>query len=226
MLTSAPEVLRQHFSYPERPDFPPRYNVAPAQPVAIVRLVAGKRQFALVRWGLIPTWVKDPREFALLINARIEGVLDKPSFRNAIRRRRCLVPADGFYEWQKTARGKRPFAVRPRAAGPVAFAGIWETWADRDGGEIDTMAIITCPANKTLAKVHDRMPAVVRPEHFDAWLDAEKVDAETALALIGSAPDDFFEVYEISTRVNKAEHEGPDLIERVIEASSPRKRGP
>ncbi len=215
MLTSAPEVLRRHFSYSEQPDFPPRYNVAPAQPVAIVRQVAGKRQFALVRWGLIPSWVKDPREFALLINARIEGVLDKPSFRNAIRRRRCLVPADGFYEWQKTARGKRPFAVRPRAAGPLAFAGVWETWADCDGGEIDTMAIITCPANPTLAKVHDRMPAVVRPEHFDAWLDTEKIDAETALALLGPTPEDFFKAYEISTRVNKAEHEGPDLIEPV-----------
>lgn len=220
MLNSAPATLRAHFRYPELPNFPPRYNVAPTQPVAIVRQVAGKRKFALVRWGLIPAWVKDPREFALLINARVEGVLDKPSFRNAIRRRRCLVPADGFYEWQKTARGKRPFAIRPRAPGPVAFAGIWETWADRDGGEIDTMAIITCPANKTLATVHDRMPAVVRPEHFDAWLDAEKVDAETALALIGPAPEDFFETYEISTRVNKAGHEGPELIE-PLKAPSP-----
>jgi putative SOS response-associated peptidase YedK len=213
MLTSTLEMLRKQFGYAGRRDISPRYNIAPGQPVEIVRLVKGKRELVPVRWGLIPSWVKDPREFALLINARIEGVLDKPSFRNAIRRRRCLVPADGFYEWQKTARGKRPFAIRPSADGPVAFAGIWETWADRDGGEIDTMAIITCPANKTLASIHDRMPALVPPEHYDAWFDAEKVDAETALALIGPAPEDFFEAYEVSTRVNKAEHEGSELVE-------------
>jgi putative SOS response-associated peptidase YedK len=212
MLTSAPEILQKQFGYVERRDIPPRYNIAPGQPVEIVRLVRGKREFVPVRWGLIPSWVKDPREFSLLINARIESVLDKPSFKNAIRRRRCLVPADGFYEWQKAASRKRPFVIRPRAGDPVAFAGIWETWADRDGGEIGTMAIITCPANKTLAKVHDRMPAIVRPEHFDAWLDVEKVDAETALALIGTVPEDFFEAFEVSTRVNKAENEGPELI--------------
>jgi putative SOS response-associated peptidase YedK len=216
MLSSAPETLQKQFGYGERREIPPRYNIAPGQPVEIVRQVAGKRELVPMRWGLIPSWVKDPREFALLINARIEGILDKPSFRNAIRRRRCLVPADGFYEWQKTARGKRPFAVRPPAGGPIAFAGIWETWADRDGGEFDTMAIITCPANKTLAKVHDRMPAVVPPEHFDAWLDVEKVDAETALALLGPAPEDFFEAFEVSTRVNKAENEGPELIKPLV----------
>ncbi len=211
MLSSAPEALQKQFGYAERRAIPPRYNIAPEQPVEIVRQVAGKRELVPVRWGLIPSWVKDPREFARLINARIEGVLDKPSFKNAIRRRRCLVPADGFYEWRKAAGRKRPFAIRPRAGGPVAFAGIWETWTDPQGGEIDTMAIITCPANRTLAPIHDRMPAVVPPEHFDAWLD-EKVDAKTALALIGPAPEDFFEAYEISTRVNRAENEGPELI--------------
>ena len=215
VITSSPESIRRVFAYEDQPNFPPRYNVAPTQPVPIVRLVAGKRRFALMRWGLIPSWVKDPREFALLINARIEGLTDKPSFRAAVKRRRCLVPADGFYEWQKAGKVKRPFFIRPRAGGPIAFAGLWETWADRDGGEIDTMAIVTCAANKTLAPIHDRMPAIVQPEHFDAWLDAEKVEAKQAVALLGPAPDDLLVAEEISTRVNNVRNDGPELIAPV-----------
>ncbi|MDO8533219.1 MAG: SOS response-associated peptidase [Xanthobacteraceae bacterium] len=222
VIISTPETLLRLLGFVERPNFPPRYNVAPTQPVPIVRLVAGKRRFALVHWGLIPSWVKDPREFALLINARIEGLTDKPSFRAAVKRRRCLVPADGFYEWQKAGKAKRPFFIRPRAGGPIAFAGLWETWADRDGGEIDTMAIVTCAANKTLAPIHDRMPAIVAPKNFDAWLDAEKVEAKTAIALLGPAPDDLLEVQEISTRVNNARNDGPELIAAVTAGSSAR----
>jgi putative SOS response-associated peptidase YedK len=215
ILSSAPEAVRRLCGYADRPEFPPRYNVAPSQPVLIVRLVNGERRSALVRWGLIPSWVRDPREFALLINARVEGLLEKPSFKAAIRRRRCLVPADGFYEWQRTGRAKRPFVVRPRAGGPICFAGIWETWMDPEGGEIETMAILTRPADKTVALIHDRMPVVVAPEHFDAWLDCVNVDAETALALVGALPEDFFEAYEISPRVNRAENDGAELIEPV-----------
>src|SRR5437868_14092163 len=127
-ILSAPETIRALFAYQERPNFPPRYNVAPSQPIPIVRLVDGVRQFALVRWGLIPAWVKDPRAFSLLINARGDSVLDKPAFRAAMRRRRCLVPADGFYEWKAEGDRRRPFAIRPRHGGPIAFAGLWEVW--------------------------------------------------------------------------------------------------
>jgi putative SOS response-associated peptidase YedK len=212
VITSSPESIRRFLAYEDQPNFPPRYNVAPTQPVPIVRLEAGRRRFVLMRWGLIPSWVKDPREFALLINARIEGLTDKPSFRAAVKRRRCLVPADGFYEWQKAGKAKRPFFIRPRAGGPVAFAGLWETWADRDGGEVDTMAIVTSAANKTLAPIHDRMPVIISPEHFDAWLDAEKVEAKIAIALLGPAPDDLLVAEEISTRVNNVRNDGPELI--------------
>ncbi len=215
VITSSPDSIRRFLAYEDQPNFPPRYNVAPTQPVPIVRLEAGRRRFVLMRWGLIPSWVKDPKEFALLINARIEGLTDKPSFRAAVKRRRCLVPADGFYEWQKAGKAKRPFFIRPRAGGPIAFAGLWETWADRDGGEIDTMAIVTCAANKTLAPIHDRMPAIVAPEHFDAWLDAEKVEAKAAVALLGPAPDDLLVAEEISTRVNNVRNDGPELIAPV-----------
>jgi putative SOS response-associated peptidase YedK len=214
-LTTPPEAMRRLFRYREQPNFPPRYNIAPTQPIAIVRLKEGAREFALVRWGLIPSWVKDPRKFALCINARAETLLDKPSFRAAVRYRRCLVPADGCYHWQPAERTKRPFHVHPREGGPIAFAGIWETWSDPAGGEIDTCAIVTVPANGAMRPIHDRMPAVVAPEHFDAWLDADKVDAETAVALLTPAAEDFWEAQEISPRVNKVANDDEKVIEPV-----------
>ena len=125
------------------PTFPPRYNVAPTQPIAIVRLVDGKRQFALVRWGLLPSWVKDPKTFTLLINARGESVTEKPAFRAAMKRRRCLIPADGFYEWQAAGARKQPFYVRAKSGAPLAFAGLWETWTGPNGEELETAAIVT-----------------------------------------------------------------------------------
>src|SRR3984893_5416030 len=125
VITSSPEAIRALFRYPEQPNFPPRYNVAPTQPVPIVRISERARAFALVRWGLIPAWVKDPRGFSLLINARGETVGEKPAFRNAMQRRRCLFPADGFYEWKPDGERKRPHFIRPRGGGPIAFAGLW-----------------------------------------------------------------------------------------------------
>src|SRR5262252_9363970 len=127
-IISAPEAIRALFGYEEAPNFPPRYNVAPTQPVPIVQLTEGQRRFALVRWGLLPAWVKDPRSFSLLINARAESVNDKPAFRNAMKRRRCLVPADGFYDWKAEGGRRRPFVVRPKDRAPIAYAGLWETW--------------------------------------------------------------------------------------------------
>jgi len=188
VITSPADAIRALFGYADRPNFPPRYNVAPTQPIPIVRLEAGKRAFALVRWGFLPSWVKDPRTFSLLVNARGESVLDKPAFRNAVRRRRCLVPADGFYEWSDT-RPRRPFYVRPKAGGPIAFAGLWETWTGPNGEEVDTAAILTTRSNRSLAAIHDRMPVIVPPEAFNLWLDCAAVDATTAAALFLPAPD-------------------------------------
>ena len=134
-ITSAPEAIRALFRYREQPNFPARYNVAPTQPVPIVRMVEGERQFALVRWGLIPAWVKDPKGFSLLINARAESVNDKPAFQNSMKRRRCLFPADGFYEWKAHGNTKRPYLARSTAGGPIAFAGLWETWIGPNAGQ-------------------------------------------------------------------------------------------
>jgi putative SOS response-associated peptidase YedK len=216
-VTSAPEAIRALFGYPEQPNFPPRYNIAPTQPIAIVRLVDGKRQFALVRWGLLPPWVKDPKNFSLLINARGESLTDKPAFSAAVKRRRCLVPADGFYEWKagKAGKaGKQPYFVRAKSGGPIAFAGLWETWMGPNGEELETAAIVTTRANRTLGGIHDRMPAIVPPDAFNLWLDCAHVDVETAMTLVTPAPDAVLEAYEVSTAVNRTANDNPKLVER------------
>ncbi|HTV35659.1 MAG TPA: SOS response-associated peptidase [Xanthobacteraceae bacterium] len=212
VITSSPAAIRALFGYPEQPNFPARYNVAPTQPIAVVRLHEGRRQFALMRWGLIPSWVKDPKTFSLLINARGESVIDKPAFRAAMRRRRCLIPADGFYEWKEIGGRKQPYFVHMRTGGPFAFAGLWETWTGPNGEEMDTAAIVTTSANRTLSAIHDRMPVIVPPDAFDFWLDSAKVDAQTAAALIVPAREDLFEGYEISTAVNRVANDSPALI--------------
>ena len=222
VITSPAAAVRALFAYQELPNFPPRYNVAPTQPIPIVRVANGKRSFALARWGFLPAWVKDPKRFALLVNARGEFALDKPAFRNAMRRRRCLVPADGFYEWQAVRAGKpgRPYFVRPKAAGPIALAGLWETWTGPSGEELDTATIVTTQANRLLAPIHSRMPVIVAPGAFDLWLDCAKVDARTAAAVIAPAAEDLLECYEVSAAVNRADNDSPELIAPVSAASS------
>ncbi len=215
-VTTAPEAMRALFRYLEQPNFPPRYNVAPTQPVAIVRMVEGKREFALVRWGLIPAWVKDPRGFSLLINARGESVLDKPAFRNAMKRRRCLFPADGFYEWKREGDRKQPYFVRLKSGQPMAFAGLWETWSGPNGEELETAAIVTTAASRSIAHIHDRMPVIVAPEAFDFWLDPN-VDAQTASAVIAPAPDAALEAYEVSSAVNRTANDSRELLEPLRE---------
>jgi putative SOS response-associated peptidase YedK len=219
-VTSAPEAIRALFRYGERPNFPPRFNIAPSQPIAIVRLAEGKRQFALVRWGLLPSWVKDPEAFKLLINARGESVADKPAFRAAMRRRRCLIPADGFYEWRATGKAKQPYYIRRKDGAAFAFAGLWETWTGPSGEELETAAIVTTQANRTLAPIHERMPVIVPEQAFDLWLDAASVDAEAAAALIAPAPDDLLEAFAVSTAVNRVANDNAALIEPVAEPAA------
>lgn len=225
VIISTPQAIRAMFGYGELPNFPPRYNVAPTQPIPIVRLHDGKRAFALMRWGMLPSWVKDPKTFPLLLNARGESVLEKPAFRHAMRRRRCLIPTDGFYEWQ-VGPPKRPYFVRAKRdangdAPPLAFAGLYETWIGPNGEEIDTAAIITTRANRTLSAIHDRMPVFVPPAAFDLWLDCANVEADVAAALIAPAEDDLLEAYEVSTAVNRVANNSAALIEPAS-AQAPR----
>lgn len=192
-LTLPPEAARTYFRYGEFPNFPPRPDIRPTQPVPVVTLSEGARHFMLMRWGFIPGFVKDEKEFPLLINARSETAFEKPSFRNAIRRRRCLFVADAFYEWMalddvanpaRTYAGsapgratrkiiKRPYRIFRPDGEPLAMGGIYETWVSPNGSEIDTCAILTTSANGVVSAIHDRMPVILDAEDFEAWLSPE-----------------------------------------------------
>ena len=214
-LTASPEEVRELFEYLEQPNFPPRYNIAPTQPIAVVRQGPAGRQFALVRWGLIPSWVKDPQSFTLLINARSETAATKPSFRSAFKRRRCLVPASGFYEWQRRSDGKQPYWVRPRHGGPIGFAGLWETWIGADGSEMDSAAILTTEANAAIHHIHHRMPVVIQPKDFARWLDTDETQAGDLNDLLTAPDDDYFEAIPVSNRVNAVRNDDADNQEPV-----------
>lgn len=218
-LVASPDEVKAYFRHETDDDFPPRANIAPSQPVAIVRRNArAKRELALVRWGLIPPWVKDPRAFTMLINARGESAAEKPSFRGAMRHRRCLVPASGFYEWTGPKGGRRPHLIRPRAGGLMALAGLWEHWQGADGGEIETMAILTVAANGTMSALHDRMPAILGREHFEAWLDCASGSSIEAADLLLPAPDELLEIVAVTPKLNSSLYDGPVMEEPMQRA--------
>lgn len=210
-LTAAPEDVRALFEYIDMPNFPARYNIAPTQPIATVRQESGKRRFQLVRWGLIPSWVKDPASFTLLINARSETAADKPSFRASMRHHRCLVPASGFYEWRRTPQGKQAFWITPADGGIMAMAGLWNTWSDPSGGDIDTGAMLTTEANGMMAPIHHRMPVILQQDQFADWLDTGNVPVKEAVRMLVPAPDDYLVARPVSDRVNKVANDDPDL---------------
>lgn len=219
-LTASPEDVRALFGYEDQPNFPPRYNIAPTQPIAIVRNERGERRFALVRWGLMPGWVKDPSSFSLLINARSETAEEKPAFRGSMRHNRCLVPASGFYEWRKVGDGpKQPYWIAPRDGGLVAFAGLWSDWASAEGSQIDTGAILTTQANATLKPIHHRMPVVIAPQDFERWLDTAHTEPRHVRDLLKPPPDDLFEAVPVSTRVNAVANDDGALHDPVEPAT-------
>ena len=213
-LTHSPAAVRDWFSYVEEPDFPPRYNIAPSQPVAVVHADFTARHFTLMRWGFIPAFVKDTSSYPLLINIRSETVQEKPSFRNAFARRRCLLPADGFYQWQAGGRQKQPFLLRRPDRGLFAIGAIWETWSGMDGGEIDTVGMLTTDANGTLAALGDRSPIIIEKEAASLWLDPLTRPANAA-KLLHPPPADAFELVRIGHYVNRADNEGPQVQERA-----------
>ena len=189
----------------------PRYNVAPTQSVLTVTNREG-RQAEYMRWGLIPSWAKDATIGNRMINARGETVAQKPSFRNALQRRRCLVLADGFYEWQKVAKGKRPMRIVLKSREPFAFAGLWESWRDPEGETIRSCAIVTTQANDLLSPIHERMPVILPRELEEFWLDGDVTDSGALTDVLAPYPDETMDYYQVSTLVNKATNNGPDLI--------------
>ena len=223
-LVQGPQDVADTFGVAEPEGFPPRYNIAPTQP--ILGVAAGparepgsnqpQRQALLVRWGFIPGWVKDPKQFPLLINARAETAATKASFRAAMRHRRVLIPASGFYEWKGTGRkDAQPYWVRPRKGGVIAFGGLMETYAEPGGAEIDTAAILTCAANSAIAHIHERMPVVVHPQHFSRWLDCVRNEPRDVADITRPVEPDFFEAVPVSSKVNAVANLGPDLQEPV-----------
>lgn len=223
-LIPVPEEVAELFGLADLEVFPPRYNIAPTQPILVVApghprepgSNLPERRSLLVRWGLIPGWAKDPKTLPLLFNARSESAIDKAAFRAAMRYRRVLVPASGFYEWKKLgAKDRQPYWVRPRGGGVIAFAGLMETWHEAGGSEIDTGAILTTAANADLAPIHDRMPVVVGPENFSRWLDCRAYEPRDIVDLLRPVEPGYFEAIPVSDRVNKADNVGPDLMERA-----------
>ena len=208
-ITLPPEAVRAFFAYVEQPNFPPRHNIAPTQPIPIVyareRTQGAERHFLLARWGFLPGFVKDAKDFPLIINARAETLTAKPSFRAALKRRRCLVIADGFYEWKcLSAKGrKQPYRIGRRDGSPMGFAGLYETYADPSGGEIDTACIITTGANALVAEVHDRMPAILPQARFGEWLDCDGVEPAKAVKLLQPAPEPDLELTPVSADINR-----------------------
>jgi putative SOS response-associated peptidase YedK len=195
----------------------PRYNIAPTQDIAVIRREEGSRAtMSMLRWGLVPFWAKDPAIGNRMINARAETIAEKPSFRAAYQKRRCLIPADGFYEWH-TADGKKlPYFISLKRGEPFAFAGLWETWQDRESGQVlETATIITTEANDFMNRLHHRMPVILEAEKIDAWLDGD----EGALArAAGDAPE--LHAWPVDRQVNNARNEGSDLIEPAGELIS------
>ncbi len=198
----------------------PRFNIAPTQQVAVVRAAPemGKRELAFLYWGLIPSWAKDPTIGSKLTNARSETVAEKPSFRAAFKKRRCLIPATGFYEWKRAGKSKQPFYIHMRDGAPFALAGLWERWERPEGASIESSAILTTSPNAVMEPIHDRMPVIVDPKDYQLWLDPQVSDAERLRPLLGPYAPEKMTALAVGSWVNNARNEGPRCLERESQA--------
>ena len=215
-LTINPDELQQQFGLSEAPpaQLAPRYNIAPTQAVAVIANNSN-RKLELFQWGLIPSWAKDPKIGSKMINARAETLAEKPSFRTALKRRRCLVVADGFYEWKKTGSGKTPMYIQLKDGQPFGFAGLWEAWQSPEDGLIKTCTIITTTPNELLAGIHDRMPVILPREAYDVWLAPEELPAVETLPLLQPYDGAQMRVRPVSTLVNSPAVDSAELIQPV-----------
>lgn len=206
----------KHFGFRPPAELPERFNIAPSEQVPAIRKDPdGSRQLSLLRWGLVPSWSK---EFSGgMINARGETVNEKPSFRHAFRKQRCIIPASGFYEWRKTGNRKVPYFIHLANDDPMAFAGIWESWRSPEGTWIETCVIVTTTANELIAMLHDRMPVILPKESFDTWLDPDLHDPESLKELLVPSPPEMLTMHPVSAMVNKVGNDTPECVKRVEE---------
>jgi putative SOS response-associated peptidase YedK len=211
-LTASPEEVQAHFGYRDEVDFPPRHNIAPLQPIAVVNRFAGERRFTLMRWGFVPAWVKDPRTISLLPSARAETLSDRPAFAAAYRYRRCLMPASGIFLWQRRRGGEnQAFFLSAVTPGPIALAGLWETWGGADGSEIDTACLLTIGADPAIAPISARTPVVIAQADFREWLGS----SDSVEALLRPLRADLFSAQPVSALVDSVRNDGPDLVDPV-----------
>lgn len=216
-LSQSAAALAERFQLDEVPSLESHYNVAPTDSVAtiVVDQHSRKRLLRLLQWGLIPAWAKDPKVGSKMINARAETVHEKPSFRTAFRHRRCLVLADGFYEWQRSQGKKQPYYIRMKDGQPFAFAGLWEHWQGPDGVVIDSCTHLTTEPNELVRPLHNRMPVILRPEDYDLWLDSEVQQPEQLQPLLCPYPPEEMVAFPVSTQVNNPAVNAPELIEAI-----------
>jgi len=213
-LQVSPEELAKQFVVEDSPLFKPRYNIAPTQNVPVVRLKpdTAKRELVLLRWGLIPSWAKDPKIAYSTINAKAETVAEKPAFRSAFRKRRCLIPATGFYEWQQEGKQKQPMYIRLRDHRPFAFAGLWEHWEPKEGEPIESCTIVTTDANAFMLPIHNRMPVILASQDYDQWLDPT-VQTNSLQAILKPYAAEEMEAYAVSKIVNNPRNDAPQCVE-------------
>jgi putative SOS response-associated peptidase YedK len=222
-LIAPGEAVADLFQLPETPILAPRFNIAPTQPIAAVRVssIGGDRELTHFHWGLIPRWAKDPKIGSRMINARSETAAEKPSFRAAFKYRRCLVPADGFYEWQKLNGGKQPVRIQMDDGGLFAIAGLWEHWISADGSEIESCTLLTTEPNDFLRPIHNRMPVIISPDDFDLWLDPGAQHPGEVQHLLRAYPAEAMSHYPVSTHVNNPRNEDPLCIEPLYTDPKP-----
>jgi putative SOS response-associated peptidase YedK len=218
-LRAPASVVAAQFGVFEMPPFAPRFNIAPTQPVAVVRGStqgpAAEREFVWLRWGLIPGWAKDPAVGAKMINARAETAAEKPAYRAAFRRRRCLVVADGFYEWQRTGSRKQPYFIHMHDDRPFAFAGLWEAWQAPDGSPLESCTLLTTEPNDLVEPIHNRMPVILAEDDYASWLDSAVQEPQQLAPLLRPFPAGEMTAYPIGTYVNSPKNDDPRCIERV-----------
>ena len=218
-------MIAEQFGLFELSDFEARYNIAPSQNVPVVRLrpedPQGRRELVLLHWGLVPPWADDPMIGNRMINARAESAAQKPAFRKAFARRRCLVVADGFYEWQGKGRNKRPYLIRMRDDRPFGFGGLWESWEGADHSRIDSCTILTTEANSLVLPIHYRMPLVVAPEDYARWLDPLRETEAQLAELLRPFPSDPMEAFPVSMRVNNPANDDPGCLAPSEEQEGP-----
>jgi len=214
-LTTPAEALAEAFGLDELPEVAPRFNIAPTQPVAAVRRIpaGAPRSLSWLRWGLVPGWSREPRGRTQLINARAESLSEKPAFRDAFERRRCLIPADGFYEWRHVNGTKEAFLVRRTDGSPFALAGLWEPPAERDPGVEGIFTIVTTDPNELLRDIHDRMPVILEPEEWNRWLDPELRKVSVLRPLLRPCRPEPFNLTRVGPAVNNAANETADCAQ-------------